>query len=89
MQWRSGAVAQWRSGAVAQWRSGAVAQWRSGAVAQWRSGAVTRTSDYRRRVRGHFFTVHRSNSLSYMNAYRAVDSGGYLCTNNLSALIAA
>ena len=40
---------------------------------------------------GKFFTLHCSNSLSYifMNVYLAIDSGGYLYANNLCALIAA
>ena len=31
-------------------------------------------------------TVHRSSSLSCMNENIAIDSGGYLCANNLHAL---
>ena len=34
-------------------------------------------------------TSHCSSSLSCMNEYLAIDSGGYLCMNNLRALIAA
>ena len=38
---------------------------------------------------GNFFILHCSSSLSCMNEYLAIDSGRYLCKNNLHALIAA
>ena len=34
------------------------------------------------------FTLHCSNSLTYMNDYLAIDSGEYLWTNSLCRLIA-
>ena len=38
-----------------------------------------------------FFTLYYFSSLGYIlvNVYLAIDSGGYLCTNSLCALIAA
>ena len=33
-------------------------------------------------------TLYYSSSLSYLNEYLAIDSGGYLCTNSLCALTA-
>ena len=35
------------------------------------------------------FILHCSSSLSCINEYLAIDTGGYLCTNSLRALIAA
>ena len=86
-QWRSGAVAQWRSGAVAQWRSGAVAQWRSGAVAQWRSGAVAKATDSRLREPGFESCTAMSNFGQVFSL--CLFHSAYLCTNKLSAVIAA
>ena len=38
---------------------------------------------------GIVFTLHCSRSLTYMNEYLAIDSGGYLCTISFRELIAA
>ena len=64
-------------------------------------GAVARASDSQLRVYTEFrimcchakpgailFTLHCSSSLRCMNEYLAIDSGGYLCTNTLQALVA-
>ena len=36
-----------------------------------------------------FFNLHCSSSLTCMNVYMTIDSGGYLCTNSLCVLIAS
>ena len=74
----------------------AVMQWHSGAVAQWCSGTVARSSGSRLRESefescaavSSSFTLHCSSSLSCMNEYLVVKSGGYLCTISLWTLIA-
>ena len=99
-QRRSGAAAQRRSGAAAQRRSGAAAQRRSGAAAQRRSGAAAQglelhtLSTKRTRIPVSnlgqvIYILHYCSSLSCMNEYLAIDSGGYLCTNCLRALFTA
>ena len=101
-RWRGGAVARWRGGAVARWSGGAVGQWRGGAVGQWRGGAVAQrcsgASASRLRTRVRILRC-RSNlgkvrsfyfdPVYLVHEYMAIDSGGYLCTNILRALIAA
>ena len=44
---------------------------------------------YRVKPGAGFFTLYCSNSLSCTNEYLVIDSGGYLCTESLRALIAA
>ena len=41
-----------------------------------------------RQILGNVFILNCSSSLSCMNAYIAIDSGGYLCMNSLCALLA-
>jgi len=36
---------------------------------------------------GSFFTQHCTNSLGYINEYLAIETGGYLCTFCLQAVI--
>ena len=66
----------------------------SSAVAQW---IELRTLNYdnpvgilccRVKPWAGVFTIHCSSSLSCMNVYMTIDSGGYLCANSLRALIA-
>ena len=92
VQRRSDAAAQRRSGAAAQRRSGAAAQRRSGAAAQWlelHTLSTKRTRIPLSNLGQVIFILHYCSSLSCMNEYLAIDSGGYLCTNCLRALFTA